>query len=122
MEAYISDDETKGAAVEQLLWFDYYSVHYGLLDGYSFCSHSYDLVFTPVDLPLWMTIEGNKVTIEYNTLIDFDDEALIEVNVLRDNVEMVVERKFWVRMLCDVEMCDPTAGGKTPLLPAIENA
>ena len=73
-------------------------------------------------VPLWMTVEGNKVTLEYNTLIDFDDEALIDVYVLRDDVDMVVERKFWVRLICDVAMCDPEADGKTPLLPAIENA
>ena len=54
-----------------------------------------------------MTVEGNKVTLEYNTLIDFDDEALIDVYVLRDDVDMVVERKFWVRLICDVAMCDP---------------
>ena len=79
-----------------MLWIDYYSVHYGLLDGYSFCSDSYDLEFindnSLRELPLWMTVEGNKVTIEYNTLIDFEQEELINVHVTRDGEVMVVER------------------------------
>ena len=62
------------------------SKYYGALDGYTFCSESYDLVVsTDADTqPLWLDVAGNYVTVTTSTEIDNEDAVLVTVTASRD--------------------------------------
>ena len=91
MEAKIPGDP-----VSQVIYVDYTSIHYGHLDGYSFCKDSYEFVLEPENMPLWVTVVDNIVTIGYNTDIDPTVQQEITVNVMKDGANLITPREFVV--------------------------
>jgi hypothetical protein len=53
-------------------------------------------VLEPENMPLWVTVVDNIVTIGYNTDIDPTVQQEITVNVMRDGENLITPRKFVV--------------------------
>ena len=101
--------------VTQVIKVDELSLFYGNFDGYSFCKDYYELSITVVegDLPAWVTIIGNTVSIKAESELDLADETTLRVEVRVDGTT-VTSRDFDVELSCDGILC---SGGTANALP-----
>ena len=69
-----------------------------------------------------MAVLGNQVTISGKTDIDPADEVEVTVRVQRDGSDLVVGRKFTVKLTCNSDSCNPDVGDKSDKVAPIANA
>ena len=89
-----------GEPASYTLPIDFISLFYGYMDGYSFCSHTYDLVIEPAVRPLWMAVNDNTIVVRSSTSFDPEDSITVTVKVMKDGNRLVTDRFLKARLVC----------------------